>query len=282
MTEATMKITHIQMDEILADEDFNCRGPITPHDVRDLVKSINEKGLIQPIVVIPLSDVRLMKNPDQKYLLIAGYRRFTAYMVLKLPAIPSIIRTDIGDEASCRIFNLSENLQRKELNIFQEAMALAKLEALGITEVEAGKRLGMARGWVQVRYMVLRPPELVQAEIAAGWLTQHQIRDCYSHLKKSGEEACFAVVRKFKDDRIKGRKGTRKKVKSKKMNPNTKQVRDKNAIFDVQAHIYEQFGGNTIVTRTLAWCAGEISNGEFHAALSEEARIHSKNYRLPE
>lgn len=279
----TMQISDIPMSIILFDEEFNCRGPIAPIDVTDLANSIKERGLIQPVVVCPLTGHRLNANPGKQFLLIAGYRRFTAFKVNSETKIPAIIRKDMIDETEARFFNLSENLQRKDLNLLQEARALAKLERLGVSEMEASKKLNVGRGWVQVRYMVLRLPDEVQEEIAAGWMSQKQIRDCYSHFVDSGKEACFNVVKEFKDDKIKGRKGTRKKVKKKKAKDHsTKKARDRNEIFEMQAHVYEQLGGNSIVTRGFAWCAGEISDLEFHQAMQTFAETLNKHYRLPQ
>jgi len=278
----TMQVDDLAMSDILFDEDFNCRGPIAPMDVVDLSKSIRLNGLIQPVVVCPLTGHRLAEHPGKKYLLIAGYRRYTAFKVNNDDHIPSVIRTDMGDETDARFFNLSENLQRKDLNIIQEARALAKLEKLGVSEDDAAERLNMSRGWIQVRYMVLRLPEVVQAEIAAGWLSQIQIRDVYSHLKTSGKVACFEAVKQFKDDKIKGRKGTRKKVKkSKKKQLESKKQRERDEIFDLQAHIYEEFGGNNVATRLLAWCAGEITSLDVHLALQGWAKEQDRGYRMP-
>ncbi len=283
MAESTvMKVYDIPMDEILFDESFNCRGSITPMDVVDLANDIKERGLIQPVAVAPLVGDRAAANPTKKYLLIAGYRRFTAFKVNSDVVIQAIIREDMVDETDARFFNLSENLQRKELNIMQEARALSKLEALGVSEDAAANRLKMSRGWVQVRYMVLRLPEEVQEEIAAGWLNHKQIRDAYSHLKSGGKQACFEAVKQFKDDKLKGRRGTRKKVKKKKEAAlQEKKRRDKNEIFELQNHVYDQFSGNNIVTRVLAWCAGEITTLDVHQALQQFADEEGKVYRLP-
>jgi len=280
-----MKLQEIPMCLILFDEDFNCRGHIAPMDVTDLANSIKEQGLIQPVVVVPLTGPRAIEHPDKKYLLVAGYRRFTAFRINESTAIPAVIREDMADETTARFFNLSENLQRKDLNILQEAKALAKLEALGVTETVAARKLNMGRGWVQVRYMVLRLPEEVQAEIAAGWLSQIQIRDCYTHFKNEGKEACFNVVKEFKDDKLKGRQNTRKKLKKKKKvtakDYEIKKVRRRDDIFEMQAHIYEVFQGNNVVTRVFAWCAGEITDLEFHGVMKNLAAESDVTYRLP-
>lgn len=263
MTE--MIVTSIPLDQIHYDDTFNCRGPITPLDVVDLAKDIDKRGLIQPVVIRPYSDTEISKT-GKKYLLIAGYRRYMAHRVLKKETIDAAVREDMEDELDARLFNLSENLQRKELNIYQEAKAIEKLHLLGLGEHEAAEKLTKSRGWVQIRFMVLKLPEEIQQEIAAGFFNQPQIRDLHSHFIKKGKNAAFSVAREFKDDKIKGRKGTRRKVETDK--PNIKRHRSRSEIFDKQDKIREAYG-NSIVTRVLAWCAGEITTEDFDAAVKE-------------
>lgn len=286
---STMQLLDLDLSLILCDENFNCRGQITPMDVVELARDIKANGLTQPVVVRPIDDERKKEYPGKEYLLIAGYRRYTSFMILakeddKWLKIPAVLREDVADERSARILNLSENLKRKELNIVQESRALLALFNLGMTEAEVMKELGMARGWVQVRFMVLKLPIEVQAEIAAGWLTQIQIRDAYSHYCDGGEKACFAIVREFKDDKLKGRKNTRRKPGQKKNvthDLNKKKMRNRDACFAMQAYIYGEFNGNNIATRTLAWAAGEITTLELHEACRDMAKSAGRNYRIP-
>ncbi len=259
-----MEVKHIPLTDIHYDEAFNCRGAISPMDVVDLSKDIEERGLIQPVVVRPYSDEEETRI-GFKYLLIVGYRRYTAHKILGRETIACVIRTNIGDETSTRLFNLSENLHRKALNVLQEAKALEKLMELGLGEYDTAERLKKSRGWVQIRYMVLKLPVEVQEEIAAGFFTQPQIRDLYTHFKRAGKEACFDIAREFKDDKIKGRKGIRRKVD--KDQAKSKRHRSRVDLFEMQDKIRDEFG-NSIVTRTLAWCAGEITTAEFEASLS--------------
>ena len=199
--------------------------------------------------------------------------------------IPAVIRTDMGDETDARFFNLSENLQRKDLDIVQEARALAKLERLGVSEDDAAKRLNMSRGWVQIRYMVLRLPLVVQAEIAAGWLKQTQIRKIYTAFMTGGEFCCFEKVKELKDDTIKGRSPERKKRKQPKAMVqalNSKKLRERDDIFALQDYLYEELKGNSIATRLLAWCAGEITSLDMHNDLKAWAESQGKSYRMPE
>lgn len=253
-----MEIQSISLDLIDADEEFNCRGPILPMDVAPLAKDIEQHGLIQPISVCPASNGR--------YKLLAGFRRVMAFRVLKWTEIPAVIRAGMS-EVDARLFNLAENLQRKELNPLQEAQAVSRLAELGMIEEDIATKLNRSRGWVQIRMMILKLPQLVREYIAAGYLNQTQIRDAYSHYINDGEEACYNVIKAFKNDALAGKKGTRKPAKKKNK---TGCVKKRWEIFAVQDHI-RKFLGNSIITRTLAWCSGEISDEEYCDDLIEHA-----------
>lgn len=268
-----LTITNIPMSDIHADEEFNCRGVIAAIDVVDLAKDIADKGLIQPVVVSPYPEER-QKETGFKYLLIAGYRRHMAHRVLKATEISAIVRDDMQDEAQARYFNLSENLQRKDLTILQEAKALQKLKDLGISEVDTAEHLGASRGWVQVRYMLLELPEEVQAEVEAGFITQSQIRDLFSIQRVGTQEDVFDAVRTLKDAKIKGRKNADIAVKAPKT---MKKHRKRGEINEMLEHCQEYLH-NGFWARCMAWCSGEISTKDFEDSAKEFAQSQDKVY----
>ena len=273
----------IPLSDIHYDEDFNCRGRIAPIDVIDLAKDIRVRGQLQAVLLSPYSEEDQVKT-GFKYRLIAGYRRFTAHQVLsqgrdgdpQFLKIDCVVREDMQDEAEARFLNLAENIQRKDLNIAQEAKALSKLEALGVGESDAAARLGKSRGWIQVRYMLLRLPEDIQIQVAAGLITQTNIRDLYSIYNTSGLDATYEAVKKLKDAKAAGRKGIRVKPKAK----NSKRIRSRSELFGLQDHIRGQFG-NGPMTVILAWCAGEIDDSELHATLRGKAIDIGIPYKMP-
>jgi ParB family transcriptional regulator, chromosome partitioning protein len=275
----------IPLTEIHYDEDFNCRGRIAPIDVIDLAKDIRQRGQLQAVLLSPYNEEE-QKRIGFKYRLIAGYRRFTAHEVLsqgrdgdpRFSSIDCVIRDDMRDEAEARFLNLAENIQRQDLNIVQEAKALSKLEELGISEVDAAERLGKSRGWVQVRYMLLRMPEDVQNEVRAGMVTQTDIRDLYSIFTTAGEGATRTAVKDLKQAKQSGRKGAR--VKSPKKKKPTKRHRKRGELFEMQDHIREQFGNGTM-TVLLAWAAGEVGDSDLHTALKQEASDLDIPYKMP-
>ena len=106
--------------------------------LQELADSIKAQGVVQPIVVRPLS-----ATPGQ-YELVAGERRWRAAQLAELHKIPAIVR-DISDQEAMAIA-LIENIQRQELNPLEEAKALVRLvEEFGLTHQEAADAVGRSR-----------------------------------------------------------------------------------------------------------------------------------------
>ena len=106
--------------------------------LQELADSIKAQGIVQPIVVRPLS-----ATPGQ-YELVAGERRWRAAQLAELHEIPAIVR-DISDQEAMAVA-LIENIQRQELNPIEEAKALVRLvEEFGLTHQEAADAVGRSR-----------------------------------------------------------------------------------------------------------------------------------------
>lgn len=269
MSEGGLHNEYIPLERIHADEEFNCRGKIIPMDVKDLAKDMDRQGLLQPILVMPYSEEK-KKELNKDYLLVAGYRRFTAARINEWKVIECKVLPDSISETDARFINLNENLQRQDLDFMQEAEAISKIMGgLHVTEQQVMERLGQSRGWVQVRMMALKMPKEVQLEIRAGYITQTDLRDLYSIKHQEGDEALYEAVRKLKDDHILGRK--KKSVAAKRQKANTKRQRKRPEMFQLQEHIQSMFG-NGLATRILAWCAGEITNLDLEESLKLEAQ----------
>ena len=263
-------VMSIPMGEIDADERFNCRGVISAIDVVDLAKDIKEKGLLQPVIVSKITNTTGRK----KYRLIGGFRRFTAHQVNQADSIYATIMETV-DEAQATILNLSENLNRQDLTLMQEARAVKRLRDLGIGEVDTATRINKTRGWVQVRFMLLSLPDPVQKEVDAGLIKQTDIRELYSIQHTVGDQPCVEAALKLKDAKERGVKiSVRPKAKT------TKKIRMKVEITEMLEHIFDTLGPN-LGTRCLAWAGGEISDGELFVNVKEEAEILGKNYVAP-
>ena len=261
---------------IYSDDDFNCRGVIAPMDVVDLARDIDEHGLQFPIAVQPKEDVQAGLPPGFDFRIIAGHRRFAACTkILKREFIPAMVKTGLS-ETQARVMNLAENLQRKALNILQEANAISRLKDLGVPREHVAKQLGVTGSWVQVRFYLLEMPEEIQKEAAAGILTQYHIMQL--HTLKTPEEK-YEAVRKIKDARAAGEKvphvGKRKKVSE-----DVAKERKKDEIEEMMLTISERLG-NGIHTRCLAWAAGNINTLELYKSLKAHAESEGKTFYPP-
>ncbi|MDO4681014.1 MAG: ParB/RepB/Spo0J family partition protein [Aerococcus sp.] len=150
--------------------------------LRELADSIEENGLLQPIIV--------RKSAVKGYEIIAGERRTRAVKLLGVDSIPAIVRqlTDTQMMETAII----ENLQREDLTPIEEAMAYRNLmDNLNLTQAQAAKRLGKSRSYVanMLRLLELNPDvkELVQK----GLLSMGQARTLLG-LKNKKEQSRLA------------------------------------------------------------------------------------------
>lgn len=148
----------------------NPRQPRThfdPEDLAELVHSVREFGVLQPVVV--------RDKGDGTYELIMGERRTRASREAGLETIPAIVR-DTSDEDLLRDA-LLENLHRSQLNPLEEASAYQQLlEDFGITQDELAKRIGRSRPQISNTIRLLRLPVPVQQRVAAGVLSAGHAR----------------------------------------------------------------------------------------------------------
>lgn len=132
----------------------------------ELVYSIKEIGLLQPVVV---------RRAGSSFELVAGERRLRACREAGMTTIPAIIR-DTEDDALLRDA-LLENLHRADLNALEEAAAYSQMLAdFGCTQEELAKRIGRSRPQVSNTLRLLRLPPDVQRRVAAGVLSAGHAR----------------------------------------------------------------------------------------------------------
>ena len=133
----------------------------------ELAKSIEQNGIIQPILVRPMS--------DGSYQLIAGERRWRAARMAGLHEVPVTIREMTDEEAS--VFALIENLQREDLNPVEEAEGLKSLiETYGFTQEEAADKVGKSRTAVTNTLRLLKLPSPVLQMLGAGKISAGHAR----------------------------------------------------------------------------------------------------------
>ncbi|AHH22394.1 putative chromosome partitioning protein ParB [Nocardia nova SH22a] len=153
------------------------RNPKQPRQVfeeealAELVHSVREFGLMQPIVVRALES----PSPTPRYQLVMGERRWRACQEAGLETIPAIVR-DTTDDAMLRDA-LLENIHRVQLNPLEEAAAYQQLlEEFGVTHEELANKLGRSRPVVTNMIRLLKLPIPVQRRVAAGVLSAGHAR----------------------------------------------------------------------------------------------------------
>ncbi len=132
-----------------------------------LSESIRRNGLLQPITV--------RKREDGAYELIAGERRLRAARLAGLNTVDCIEIK--ADDRRAAMLGLVENMQRENLNIFEEAEAIHNLvDEWGITQLEVAQRLGKAQSTVANKLRLLRLSEDQRRRIIASRLTERHAR----------------------------------------------------------------------------------------------------------
>ena len=136
----------------------------------ELVQSVRENGVLQPIVVRPLPP-----GEDAKFELVMGERRLRASRQAGLRTVPAVVK-DTADEQMLQEA-LLENLHRLQLTPLEEASAYQQLiDDFGITHEELGQRIGRNRTTITNTIRLLRLPEPIQRKVAAGVITPGHAR----------------------------------------------------------------------------------------------------------
>ena len=156
----------------------NPNQPRQVFDQEELVNlaiSIRMNGILQPITV---------RQTDKGYELVSGERRLRASRLAGLVSIPCIV-VDVNNMKSA-VFALIENLQRQNLNYFEEAIAIERLmNEYGISQEDAARRLGKAPSTVSNKLRLLSLPEKVRVCLMENGLTERHAR---ALLKLESEE----------------------------------------------------------------------------------------------
>ena len=137
----------------------------------ELAESIKAQGIMQPILVRPLTD-----GPQAgKYEIIAGERRFRASKLAGLTEVPVLVR-DVPNEAAAAMA-LIENIQREDLNPLEEAQGLQRLvKEFGLTHEQAAQAVGRSRSAASNLLRLLQLAEPVQTMLMAGDLDMGHAR----------------------------------------------------------------------------------------------------------
>ncbi len=162
----------------------NCQIQLLPHEIilpnphqprvrfdfnelEGLAISVRTNGMLQPINVRKLS--------DGKYELISGERRLRAARMVGMNKIPCVVM-DVSDEQSA-LFAIIENVQRQNLDFFEEAVAIERLMTEhGLSQEEISRKLGKAQSTLSNKLRLLRLPEDLRDKITCAGLTERHAR----------------------------------------------------------------------------------------------------------
>ncbi len=148
--------------------------------ILSLADSIHRHGILQPLSV--------RKNGDD-YELVAGERRLRAARLLKMKRVPCII-INIDEETSA-VMSIVENIQRQDLNIFEEAMAILTLKELySMTQESIAQTLSVSQSYVANKLRILRLSSEEQSMILEHSLSE---RHCRALLRLEGETRVQAL-----------------------------------------------------------------------------------------
>ncbi|MBI4066077.1 ParB/RepB/Spo0J family partition protein [Candidatus Gottesmanbacteria bacterium] len=157
----------LQMDvELIQPNPLQPRGLISPDSLTDLVNSIREHGIIEPLVVA--------KTPAG-YQIIAGERRWRASKFAGMTSVPVVVR----ETTSRGMLEMAivENVQREDLNPIERAQAFQRLiEEFGLPAGEIAKRIGKSESYVSNTMRLLALPDAIKDGIISGAITEGHAR----------------------------------------------------------------------------------------------------------
>ncbi|HEY1963180.1 MAG TPA: ParB/RepB/Spo0J family partition protein [Rhizomicrobium sp.] len=148
---------------------FQPRKTFATDELNDLANSIREKGVLQPILVRPIS------GEANAFEIVAGERRWRAAQLAKLHDVPVVVR-ELSDSESLELA-IIENVQRADLNAIEEAAAYHELmDRFSYTQERLAQEVGKSRSHVANTMRLLKLPEGVKAMIRDGRLTAGHAR----------------------------------------------------------------------------------------------------------
>ena len=153
--------------------------------IKELSESIKNQGILQPLLV--------EKITDKKYVIIAGERRFRAARMAGLEKIPVLVKTFSNTQRM--EVSLIENIQRENLNPYEEALAYNYLlKEVSITQEELSKRLGKSRSTIANSVRLLQLPKQMLLSLKEGKITSGHARALLSVINPADQQVLFDRV----------------------------------------------------------------------------------------
>lgn len=252
LADSRYDVFQIPIVEIWIHSGFNGRDDVTIESVEDLAESIKSKDLDFPVVCQPAHMVPDIP-PEFKYRLVCGFRRTLACKVIGWTHIPAFVREDLPDERSARMANFRENLERKSLNILEEAKNIDKLFPVYRTVRSIAEEINRTDRWVNIRRQLLELSEFVQKAAASGRLTES---DVYKIMYSSDPDARAQAILKAAAEGRKAKALSRGRM-----------VRPKADVKKLVAKLLGE-GFNPRFLRLLSWVIGEVDDEQLENTLA--------------
>lgn len=178
--------TAISVDEIQPNP-HQPRSVQDPEAMADLIESIREHGVLQPLLVRP--------NPEGGYVLIAGERRWRAAQAAGLQMVPAVIRE--ADDRNQLELALIENIQRADLSPLETAEAYRQLvEDFNLSQDDVARRVSKSRAAVANTLRLLKLPKTVQDALSAGKISEGHARALLGLTSTASQLAALNTVLK--------------------------------------------------------------------------------------
>lgn len=279
------EINLVPMNKIHADWKWNCRnGEMTAFDVDDMIQSIKERGLLQPVIITPYPAWK-ENTGGYEYLLIMGYRRYKAHECLGYDSIRAIVQVGLETEQDCLLVNMVENITRKDLTFRQQVDSVRRLLHLNMSLNEICQKLNVTYGWGQQRFYAAKLPNVVTEEIMRGTVNITSTRKLFSIYKaakdREGTDAAVDLLmdalKTLKTAKINSKRDPLKKLENQQI---TNKRRSTKEIETMQDRILDLVGP-CLATRVMAWIAGVISTDELELDLQRECEVLQCTYIKP-
>lgn len=203
-------------------------------ELHELATSIEEHGVIQPVILVP------KKDRDGEFALIAGERRLKAARIAGLDTIPAILREASNQDQL--LVALIENVQRTDLSPLETASAYQKLsQVFGLSHQEIGERVGKSRTTITNMLRLLDLPDIVQQALRKGQISTGHARALLS-LETTKSQAAALQTILTKDLNVRQAEALVKKLQGKRKTKKSSRRSLSPELLDIQEQLQSNLG----------------------------------------
>lgn len=167
------------------------RRDFDPKALAELADSIKKYGILQPLVVSRVSTDN-ERGREVKYEIIAGERRYRAAKLAGLPHVPVVVRDDFDEQRMKLEVALVENVQRRDLNVLEEAEAYGRLASeFGLAHAAIAEKVGKSREVISNTLRILNLPPNIKEAIRSGKIERTHARTLLAFKDPNQQQGMF-------------------------------------------------------------------------------------------